>query len=57
MKANRRIRAYDISNSRFLSKTFIVAMIRHGGHPDHVGVWGASTPDGTIEMGSAGRPA
>ena len=28
MNANRRMSAYDISKSRFLSKTFIVAMIR-----------------------------
>ena len=52
MKANRRISANDISNSRFLSNTFMVATMRHvagtrmGSVPG-----GTSTPGGTSEMG------
>ena len=51
-KAKRRISAYDISNSRFLSNTFIVAMIRHAAAAGSASVSsGGSTPWGTSESG------
>jgi hypothetical protein len=50
--AKRRISAYDISNRRFLSNTFIVAMIRHVAGSRMASVSsGASTPGGTSEIG------
>ncbi len=52
MNAKRRMSAYDISKSRFLSKTFIVAIIRHpAGTRIGSDSVGASTPDGTNETG------
>ena len=44
--------AYDISNSRFLSNTFIVARIRHEAGSRMASVSsGGSTPGGTSEIG------
>ena len=52
MNANRRMRANDISNSRFLSNTFMVARMRHVAGTRMWSVFGGgSTPDGTIDTG------
>ena len=47
-----RINAYDISNNRFLSNTFMVARMRQRGGTRIGSVsWGVSTPWGTIDNG------
>jgi hypothetical protein len=52
MNAKRRMSAYDMSNNRFLSNTFIVAMIRQFAGTRMTSVFsGGSTPGGTIEIG------